>query len=64
MLSKIPKMVENQLSSKFKVFQTNSGGDFVNFEFTQHLENCGVLHVLFWQSTPEQNDVSEETIGI
>lgn len=58
------KMKENQLGKKFKIFQSNNGGEFKKKrkkkkEFLDdHLLDFGIVHQLSCPGTPEQNSIA------
>lgn len=56
---KFHKMVEKQFSKSIKIFQSDGGGEFSNFEFVEYLENCGVVRHISCPHTPEQNGIAE-----
>lgn len=53
------KQIENQLSKKIKVFQSDGGGEFMSTRFRAHLQNHGIQHLISCPSTPQQNGISE-----
>ena len=59
MFKSFQNLVENQFERKIQIFQSDGGGDFVNNEFSSHLEKCGIKHNLSCPHAPEQNDLAE-----
>lgn len=53
------KLIENQLSTKIKQFQSDGGGEFVNLRMKKHLMDCGILHRISSPYTPQQNGLAE-----
>ena len=53
------KMVENQLSTKLKSFQSDEGGEFVNRNLSDYLAQNGIRHLISCPHTPEQNGTAE-----
>lgn len=55
---KFQKLVENQFSTKIKIFQCDGGDEFLSNKFIAHLENCGIHRQISCPGTPEQNGVA------
>lgn len=53
------KFVENQYSSRIKVFQSDGGTEFTSTCFKTHLRNSGIHHQLSCPYTPAQNGRAE-----
>nr|GEU36113.1 retrotransposon protein, putative, Ty1-copia subclass [Tanacetum cinerariifolium] len=51
--------VENQLGRKLKLFQSDSGGEYISIEFFNHLKNCGIVSHLTPPRIPQLNGVAE-----
>lgn len=47
------KMVENQLTSKIKTFQSDGGAEFVNKALTSHFSQQGIRHLISCPHTPQ-----------
>ena len=52
-------LVERQLDSKIKIFQSDGGGEFTSKQFATHLTSCGIKHHLSCPHTPQQNGLAE-----
>lgn len=52
-------MVENQQSSKIRIFRTDNGLEFCSNEFENYLKEVGIIHQKTNAYTPEQNGLSE-----
>jgi hypothetical protein len=50
--------VENHCN-KIKFLRSDSGGEYLSYEFGEHLRECGIVRQLMPPSTPQRNDVSE-----
>lgn len=53
------KEVERQTGRKLKVFRSDNGGEYVNFEWELYMKEHGVIHQKTTPRTPQQNGVSE-----
>lgn len=53
------KLVENQLNTKIKVFQSDGGGEFTSSLLKKHLTECGIQHRISCPYTPQQNGIAE-----
>ena len=53
------KMVENQLNTKIKVFQSDGGGEFVSNSLKAHFSKHGIHHRISCPYTPQQNGLAE-----
>ncbi|AAD21687.1 Strong similarity to gi/3600044 T12H20.12 protease homolog from Arabidopsis thaliana BAC gb/AF080119 and is a member of the reverse transcriptase family PF/00078 [Arabidopsis thaliana] len=53
------KLVENQLNTKIKVFQSDGGGEFVSNKLKTHLSEHGIHHRISCPYTPQQNGLAE-----
>ena len=52
-------MIENQFSSKIKIFRSNEGGEFTSNDFKTYLSQHGITYHLSYPYTPQQNGVVE-----
>lgn len=46
-------MIENQISTTIKIFESDGGGEFSSTDFAKHLGSCAILHQLSCPGTPE-----------
>lgn len=53
------RLVENQLSTTIKVFQSDGGTEFNNNKVRSHFLSCGIRHQLSCPYTPAQNGHTE-----
>ena len=51
--------VENQLDRKIKALRSDRGGEYLSYEFDDHLKECGIVSQLTPPGTPQLNGVSE-----
>ena len=51
--------VENQRNKKIKFLRSDRGGEYLSYEFGEHLKKCGILSQLTPPGTPQRNGVSE-----
>src|SRR3954464_14911974 len=51
--------VENQPNKKIKFLRSDRGGEYLSYEFGEHLKKCGILSQLTPPGTPQRNGVSE-----
>src|SRR3954465_9241730 len=51
--------VENQHNKKIKFLRSDHGGEYLSYEFGEHLKKCGILPQLTPSGTPQRNGVSE-----
>ncbi|GJT96976.1 retrotransposon protein, putative, ty1-copia subclass [Tanacetum coccineum] len=51
--------VENQLGKKIKVIRSDRGGEYLSYEFVNHMKSCGIVSQLTLPYTPQHNGVSE-----
>ncbi|GKB14646.1 retrotransposon protein, putative, ty1-copia subclass [Tanacetum coccineum] len=51
--------VENQLDKKIKAIQSNRGGEYLSYEFVNHMKSYGIVSQLTPPYTPQHNWVSE-----
>src|SRR3954468_24967821 len=51
--------VENQRNKKIKFLRSDRGGEYLSYEFGEHLKKCGILSQLTPPGTPQHNGVSE-----
>src|SRR3954471_6430578 len=51
--------VENQRNKKIKFLRSDCGGEYLSYEFGEHLKKCGILSQLTSPGTPQRNGVSE-----
>lgn len=56
---KFQSYVECQTGHKIKSLRSDNGTEYVNKEFTKHLEKCGIKRQLTVPYTPQQNGVAE-----
>ena len=52
-------LVENQFSTKIKVFQSDGGGEFISKNLQTHFTKCGIHHQFSCPYTPSQNGRAE-----
>ena len=52
--------VENQLGKKIKHLRSYQGGEYLSYEFGNHLKTCGIVPQLTPTGTPQCNGVSEQ----
>ena len=53
------KLVENQYSTKIKIFQSDGGAEFTSNRFQSHLQQFGIHHQMSCPYTPSQNGRAE-----
>ena len=53
------KLVENQYSTKIKIFQSDGGAEFTSNRFQSHLRQFGIHHQMSCPYTPSQNGRAE-----
>ncbi|AAD43604.1 T3P18.3 [Arabidopsis thaliana] len=53
------KLVENQLGTKIKEFQSDGGGEFTSNKLKEHFREHGIHHRISCPYTPQQNGVAE-----
>jgi hypothetical protein len=51
--------VENHHNKKIKFLRSNRGGEYLSYEFGEHLRECGIVSQLTPPGTPQCNGVSE-----
>src|SRR4051795_152072 len=51
--------VDNQRDKKIKCLRSDRGGEYLSYEFGEHLKKCGILSQLTPPGTPQRNGVSE-----
>ena len=51
--------VENQRGKKIKFLRSDRGGEYLSYEFGEHLKSCGIVPQLTPPGTPQSNGVSE-----
>ena len=51
--------VENQLDRKIKALRSDRGGEYLSYDFDDHLKSCGIVSQLTPPGTPQLNGVSE-----
>ena len=51
--------VQNQLGKTIKAIRSDRGGEYLSYDFDQHLKNCGIVSQLTPPGTPQHNGVSE-----
>lgn len=52
-------MIQNQYSLPIKVLRSDSGGEYINLELSEFLQEKGILHETTCPQTPQQNGVAE-----
>jgi hypothetical protein len=52
-------LVENQFSTKIKIFQSDGGGEFIGKNLQTHFTKCGIHHQFSCPYTPSQNGRAE-----
>src|SRR5277367_4689741 len=50
---------ENQTGKRIKTLRTDSGGEYVNGEFTEFMVGNGIAHKKTTRHTPESNGLAE-----
>ena len=51
--------VENHRNKKIKFLRSDRGGEYLSYEFGNHLRQCGIVSQLTPPGTPQRNGVSE-----
>ena len=51
--------VENHRNKKIKFLRSNRGREYLSYEFSLHLKQCGIVSQLTPPGTPQRNGVSE-----
>ncbi|GKF14087.1 retrotransposon protein, putative, ty1-copia subclass [Tanacetum coccineum] len=51
--------VENQLSKKIKAIRLDRRGEYLSYEFVNHMKSCGIVSQFTPPYTPQHNGVSE-----
>jgi hypothetical protein len=51
--------VENHHNKKIKFLRSDRGGEYLSYEFGEHLRECGIVPQLMPPSTPQRNGVSK-----
>src|SRR6187401_1996561 len=51
--------VENHRNKKIKFLRSDRGGEYLSYEFGNHLRKCGIVSQLTPPGTPQRNGVSE-----
>ena len=51
--------VENHRNKKIKFLRSDRGGEYLSYEFSNHLRECGIVPQLTPPGTPQRNGVSE-----
>ena len=51
--------VENHRNKKIKFLRSCRGGEYLSYEFSLHLKQCGIVSQLTPPGTPQRNGVSE-----
>ena len=51
--------VENHRNRKIKFLRSDRGGEYLSYEFSTHLKECGIVSQLTRARTPQRNGVSE-----
>ena len=52
-------LVENQTNKKIKKFRSDNGKEFVNRQMSNLFKQCGIIHQLTCEYTPQSNGVAE-----
>jgi len=55
----IQNVVENQSGKKIKGLQSDRGGEYLSYDFSNHLKSCIIVPQLTPPGTPQRNGVSE-----
>ncbi|CAL2255065.1 unnamed protein product [Prunus armeniaca] len=56
------QMVETQFHARIQVLRSDNGGEFLNHDLNQFLQDHGVIHKRSCPYTPQQNGVAERRI--
>ena len=51
--------VENHRNRKIKFLRSDRGGEYLSYEFSTHMKDCGIVSQLTPAGTPQRNGVSE-----
>jgi transposase InsO family protein len=51
--------VQNQLGKTIKFLRSDHGGEYLSFEFSDHIKQCGIITQLTLPRTPQWNGVFE-----
>ena len=51
--------VENHRNRKIKFLWSDRGGEYLSYEFSTHMKDCGIVLQLTPAGTPQRNGVSE-----
>ena len=51
--------MENHRNKKIKFLRSHRGGEYLSYEFSLHLRQCGIVSQLMPPGTPQRNGVSE-----
>src|SRR3954465_6876842 len=51
--------VENHRNRKIKFLRSDRGGEYLSYEFSTHMKECGIVSQLTPAGTPQRNGVSE-----
>ena len=51
--------VQNQLGKKIKAIRSDRGGEYLSYEFEDHLNDCGIISQWTLSGSPQWNGVSE-----
>jgi hypothetical protein len=51
--------VENRSNKKIKCLRSGCGGEYLSYEFGEHLRECSIVPQLMPLGTPQRNSVSE-----
>ncbi|KAD4385131.1 hypothetical protein E3N88_25299 [Mikania micrantha] len=51
--------VQNQLGKTIKAIRSDRGGEYLSYDFNEHLKKCGIISQLTPPGTPQHNGVSE-----
>ena len=52
--------VQNHIGKTIKFLRSDHGGEYLSHEFSDHLQNCGIVPQLTPPKMPQWNDVSEQ----
>ena len=58
-LKQFQSEVENHCNNKIKFLQSDQGGEYLSYEFGNHLRKCGIVSQLTPPRTPQCNGVLE-----
>lgn len=56
--------IERQTGHEIKVLRSDNGREYINREFQQHLNSCGIIHETSVPYSPAQNGVARLTLQL